>query len=145
MQHARWWRRQGLLCLLAANLHLASAAQCRGLAADDRTVLTFALLCPFLRPSAHCWCMVCCTTASQLAATKGVQAGEDLMGATLLQAEAAEKERKRKEKAEAHLFTIIKLSTRKDMEQQIGTTLFFDLVDQNKVCVAILIRAAQSA
>ena len=67
------------------------------------------------------------------------------MGATLLQAEAAEKERKRKEKAEAHLFTIIKLSTRKDMEQQIGTTLFFDLVDQNKVCVAILIRAAQSA
>eukprot|EP00891_Asterochloris_glomerata_P000046 jgi/Astpho2/46/Aster-07498 len=50
-----------------------------------------------------------------------------------LEAEAAEKERKRKEKAEAHLFTIIKLSTRKDMEQQIGTTLFFDLVDQNKV------------
>lgn len=62
----------------------------------------------------------------------------------LPQAEAAEKERKRKEKAEAHLFTIIKLSTRKDMEQQIGTTLFFDLVDQNKVCVAVLIRAAQS-
>ena len=75
---------------------------------------------------------------------KGVQGAEKLIGAMLPQAEAAEKERKRKEKAEAHLFTIIKLSTRKDMEQQIGTTLFFDLVDQNKVCVAVLIRAAQS-
>ena len=97
---------------------------------------------PFLRLSAYCWSMVCCITASQLAATKDVQAAKNLMGAMLLQAEAAEKERKRKEKAEAHLFTIIKLSTRKDMEQQIGSTLFFDLVDQNKVCVAILICAA---
>ena len=53
-------------------------------------------------------------------------------------------ERKQKETAEACRFTTIKLSTRKDMEQQIGNTLFFDLVDQNKVCVAELLCAAQS-
>ena len=99
----------------------------------------------FLTLSAYCWSMVCCLTASQGAATVYVRVAETLMGAMLLQAEASEKERKRKEKAEAHLFTIIKLSTRKDMEQQIGSTLFFDLVDQNKVCVAILVHAAQSA
>ena len=62
----------------------------------------------------------------------------------LLQVEAAEKERKWKENAEARQFTTIKLSTRKDMEQQIGKTLVSDLVDQNKVCIAELICAAQS-
>lgn len=66
------------------------------------------------------------------------------MGVMLLQAETAEKERQRKEKAEARLFTTIKLSTRRDMEQQIGNTLFFDLVDQDKVGVAELMCAAQS-
>ena len=87
---------------------------------------------------------MCCNTASTLAATEFKLAAAILMGAMLLQAEAAEKKRRQKEKAEARLFTI-KLSSRKDMEQQIGNTIFFDLVDQNKVCKSFLTRAAQPA
>ncbi|CAI7883769.1 unnamed protein product [Closterium sp. NIES-54] len=44
-----------------------------------------------------------------------------------------EKERKRKEKAEAHLFTIIKVSRDEDLFNQIGRDQFFDLVDHERV------------
>ena len=53
----------------------------------------------------------------------------------LLQAEAEEEQKMRE--AEARLFTTtIKLSTWKDMKQQVGRTRQFDLVDHNKVCPA---------
>ncbi len=49
------------------------------------------------------------------------------------QAEAEEKERRRKEKLEAHLYTIIKVARDQDFTQQIGSHQFFDLVDHDKV------------
>lgn len=51
----------------------------------------------------------------------------------LLQAEAEEKEQRRKEKVEAHLYTIIKVARDSDYRTQIGDTQFFDLVDHEKV------------
>ncbi|XP_047177146.1 ubiquitin C-terminal hydrolase 13-like isoform X2 [Vigna umbellata] len=40
---------------------------------------------------------------------------------------------KRKEKAEAHLYTIIKVACDEDLREQIGNDIFFDLVDHDKV------------
>lgn len=54
------------------------------------------------------------------------------------QAEAEEKERRRKEKMEAHLYTIIKVARDQDFKHQIGTNQFFDLVDNDKVLLHIL-------
>eukprot|EP00898_Chlorokybus_atmophyticus_P001501 jgi/Chlat1/2351/Chrsp17S02617 len=50
-----------------------------------------------------------------------------------LKKEHEEKERKRKEKSEAHLYTIIKVAQDSDLERQIGTDIFFDLIDHEKV------------
>ena len=50
-----------------------------------------------------------------------------------LEAEREDKERRRKEKAEAHLFSHIRVVTDADLAQQIGATLWFDLVDHDKV------------
>ena len=50
-----------------------------------------------------------------------------------MQAEAEEKERRRKEKLEAHLYTIIKVARELDFKAQIGDSKFFDLVDHEKV------------
>lgn len=50
-----------------------------------------------------------------------------------LKAEQLEKERRKKEKAEAHLYTLVRVSTDDDFAQQIGTSRFFDLVDHEKV------------
>ncbi|CAI5485408.1 unnamed protein product [Closterium sp. Naga37s-1] len=47
--------------------------------------------------------------------------------------ERQEEERKRKEAAEAHLFTVIKVSCDKDLRQQIGRDRIFDLVDHEHV------------
>ncbi|KFM24284.1 Ubiquitin carboxyl-terminal hydrolase 12, partial [Auxenochlorella protothecoides] len=44
-------------------------------------------------------------------------------------AEQDEKERRRKEKAEAHLYTLVRVSTDADMASQIGRERWFDLVD----------------
>ncbi|CAI5532797.1 unnamed protein product, partial [Closterium sp. Naga37s-1] len=50
------------------------------------------------------------------------------------QAEQEEQEEgKRKEQAEAHLFTVIKVSRDKDLWEQIGSDLIFDLVDHEHV------------
>ncbi|CAI7755295.1 unnamed protein product [Closterium sp. NIES-53] len=50
------------------------------------------------------------------------------------QAEQEEQEeRKRKEQAKAHLFTVIKVSRDKDLWEQIGSDLIFDLVDHEHV------------
>jgi ubiquitin carboxyl-terminal hydrolase 7 len=43
-----------------------------------------------------------------------------------------EKERRKKEKAEAHLYTLVRVSTDNDFAEQIGTSRFFDLVDHEK-------------
>ena len=51
----------------------------------------------------------------------------------LLQVEQDEKERRKKEKAEAHLYTLVRISTDADLRGQIGSSRFFDLVDHDKV------------
>ncbi|XP_029125531.1 ubiquitin carboxyl-terminal hydrolase 13 isoform X2 [Cajanus cajan] len=50
-----------------------------------------------------------------------------------LKKEQEEKEHKKKEKAEAHLYTIIKVAQDKDLKEQIGKDIYFDLVDHDKV------------
>ncbi|XP_009614228.1 ubiquitin C-terminal hydrolase 12-like [Nicotiana tomentosiformis] len=50
-----------------------------------------------------------------------------------LKKEQGEKEQKRKEKAEAHLYTIIKVARDEDLGEQIGKDIYFDLVDHDKV------------
>ncbi|TKY53552.1 Ubiquitin carboxyl-terminal hydrolase 12 [Spatholobus suberectus] len=50
-----------------------------------------------------------------------------------LKKEQEEKELRRKEKSEAHLYTIIKVACDKDLREQIGNDIFFDLVDHDKV------------
>ncbi|CAO2840942.1 unnamed protein product [Amaranthus hypochondriacus] len=50
-----------------------------------------------------------------------------------LKKEQEEKEHKKKEKAEAHLYTIIKVARDDDLTEQIGKDIFFDLVDHDKV------------
>ncbi|PKA50906.1 Ubiquitin carboxyl-terminal hydrolase 12 [Apostasia shenzhenica] len=50
-----------------------------------------------------------------------------------LKKEQEEKEHRKKEKAEAHLYTIIKVARDDDLAQQIGKEIYFDLVDHDKV------------
>ncbi|XP_068493814.1 ubiquitin C-terminal hydrolase 13-like isoform X5 [Phaseolus vulgaris] len=50
-----------------------------------------------------------------------------------LRREQEEKDLKRKEKAEAHLYTIIKVARDEDLCEQIGNDIFFDLVDHDRV------------
>ncbi|KAG4397296.1 hypothetical protein AAZX31_10G113800 [Glycine max] len=50
-----------------------------------------------------------------------------------LKKEQDEKELKRKEKAEAHLYTTIKVACDEDLREQIGNNIHFDLVDYDKV------------
>ncbi|CAK9213983.1 unnamed protein product [Sphagnum troendelagicum] len=50
-----------------------------------------------------------------------------------LKKEHEEKVRKRKDKAEAHLYTIIKVAQDIDLSNQIGKDIHFDLVDHDKV------------
>ncbi|KAH7561340.1 hypothetical protein JRO89_XS10G0213700 [Xanthoceras sorbifolium] len=50
-----------------------------------------------------------------------------------LKKEQEEKEYKKKEKAEAHLYTIIKVARDGDLMEQIGKDIYFDLVDHDKV------------
>ncbi|KAF9595405.1 hypothetical protein IFM89_000323 [Coptis chinensis] len=52
---------------------------------------------------------------------------------TRLKKEQEEKEHKKKEKAEAHLYTIIKVARNEDLAEQIGRDIYFDLVDHDKV------------
>ncbi|XP_020690617.1 ubiquitin carboxyl-terminal hydrolase 12 [Dendrobium catenatum] len=51
-----------------------------------------------------------------------------------LKKEKEVKEHKKKEKSEAHLYTIIKVARDEDLTQHIGRGIFFDLVDHEKVC-----------
>ncbi|KAI8573371.1 hypothetical protein RHMOL_Rhmol01G0271900 [Rhododendron molle] len=50
-----------------------------------------------------------------------------------LKREQEEKDVKKKEKAEAHLYTIIKVARDEDLVEQIGRDIYFDLVDHDKV------------
>ncbi|KAL2585694.1 hypothetical protein AAZV13_13G011301 [Glycine max] len=50
-----------------------------------------------------------------------------------LKKEQEEKEHKKKEKAEAHLYTIIKVARDEELKEQIGKDIYFDLVDHDKV------------
>ncbi|KAL0787731.1 hypothetical protein Bca101_003977 [Brassica carinata] len=50
-----------------------------------------------------------------------------------LKKEQEEKEDKRKYKAEAHLFTTVKVARDEDITEQIGKNMYFDLVDHEKV------------
>ncbi|XP_024396662.1 ubiquitin C-terminal hydrolase 13 [Physcomitrium patens] len=50
-----------------------------------------------------------------------------------LKKEQGEKERKRKDKAEAHLYTVLKIARDEDLSNQIGKQQFFDLVDHDSV------------
>ncbi|KAL8152397.1 hypothetical protein V2J09_010157 [Rumex salicifolius] len=52
---------------------------------------------------------------------------------TRLKKEQEEKEDKKKYKAQAHLFTIIKIARDMDLAEQIGKDVYFDLVDHDKV------------
>ncbi|PWA52381.1 TRAF-like protein [Artemisia annua] len=52
---------------------------------------------------------------------------------TSLKKELEEKEEKRKYKAQAHLYTIIKVARDVDLQEQIGKNSHFDLVDHGKV------------
>lgn len=46
-----------------------------------------------------------------------------------LKAEMEEKELRRRERAEAHLYTLVKIATDHDMKKQIGTTNYWELID----------------
>jgi hypothetical protein len=50
-----------------------------------------------------------------------------------LQAEEAERARLRREREEAHRYTFIRVATIADMRAQVGSDVFFDLVDVSKV------------
>ncbi|XVE75807.1 hypothetical protein DITRI_Ditri12bG0121700 [Diplodiscus trichospermus] len=50
-----------------------------------------------------------------------------------LKKEQEEKEDKRRYKAQAHLYTIIKVARDEDLQEQIGKDIYFDLVDHDKV------------
>ncbi|CAN0879148.1 Ubiquitin C-terminal hydrolase 12 [Linum grandiflorum] len=50
-----------------------------------------------------------------------------------LKKEQEEKEDKKRYKAQAHLFTIIKVARDEDLKEQIGKEIYFDLVDHDKV------------
>ncbi|KAL4386937.1 hypothetical protein GQ457_09G027680 [Hibiscus cannabinus] len=50
-----------------------------------------------------------------------------------LKKQKEENEQKRKEKAEAHLYTVIKVARNEDLVEQIGKYIYFDLVDHEKV------------
>ncbi|CAA2983781.1 ubiquitin carboxyl-terminal hydrolase 12-like isoform X2 [Olea europaea subsp. europaea] len=50
-----------------------------------------------------------------------------------LKKEQEEKEDKRRYKAQAHLYTIIKVARDEDLREQIGKDIFFDLIDHDKV------------
>ncbi|CAO2149339.1 unnamed protein product [Urochloa humidicola] len=50
-----------------------------------------------------------------------------------LKKEQEDKEHKKKEKAEAHLYTIVKVARDEDLKQQIGKDIYFDLADHEKV------------
>ncbi|KAL6654058.1 hypothetical protein ACP70R_007523 [Stipagrostis hirtigluma subsp. patula] len=50
-----------------------------------------------------------------------------------LKKEQEEKDHKKKEKAEAHLYAIIKVARDVDLKEQIGRDIYFDLVDHEKV------------
>ncbi|XP_049401012.1 ubiquitin C-terminal hydrolase 12-like isoform X4 [Solanum stenotomum] len=52
---------------------------------------------------------------------------------TRLKKEQEEKEDKRRYKAQAHLYTIIKVARDEDLREQIGKEIYFDLVDHDKV------------
>lgn len=54
-----------------------------------------------------------------------------------LRAEEQEKEMRRKERSEAHLFTRVRVARDADLEKQIGKSLFFDLVDFNSVDISL--------
>nr|GMD41919.1 ubiquitin carboxyl-terminal hydrolase 12-like isoform X2 [Ipomoea batatas] len=47
--------------------------------------------------------------------------------------EQEEKEDKRRYKAQAHLYTIIKVARDEDLKEQIGKEIYFDLIDHEKV------------
>ena len=50
-----------------------------------------------------------------------------------LEKEQEEKARKKKERLEAHLYTVVRLATHKELVAEIGTDRFFDLVTHDKV------------
>lgn len=54
-----------------------------------------------------------------------------------LEAERKEKELRKKEKQEAHLFTVVKLVRDSDIQEQIGNGRWFDLAATEKVCAPI--------
>lgn len=56
---------------------------------------------------------------------------------TRLRAEEEEKERRRKERAEAHLYTMVSVATDQDLKRQIGSSVFFDLVDTPSIDISL--------
>lgn len=54
-------------------------------------------------------------------------------GHTRVQREQAEKLQQAREEKEKHLYTVIKAARDQDMRDQIGSSLFWDLVDFDKV------------
>ena len=49
------------------------------------------------------------------------------------QAEEAERARLKREREEAHRYTLIRVATTGDMKAHVGSDVFFDLVDVSKV------------
>jgi ubiquitin carboxyl-terminal hydrolase 7 len=57
-----------------------------------------------------------------------------------LTAEAAARERQRRERAEAHLYALVRVATDADLKAQIGSARFFDLVDFSAVEAQLKVR-----
>lgn len=60
------------------------------------------------------------------------------------QAEQEDKERRKKEKAEAHLYTLVRVSTDADVAGQVGTARFFDLVDHEQASLGFHRRGSRA-
>ena len=57
-----------------------------------------------------------------------------------LEQEQAEKARKKKERMEAHLYTVVRVATAKDLAQQIGGERYFDLVSHEEIGTSLRIK-----
>ena len=99
---------------------LLSAARCKAMLLGARHVLASAYCLQPSRPD----CQQCLQV-------KETDIAEHVRAR--LAKDKAEKERRRKEKEEAHLYINARVARDEDMREQIGNTLTFDLVDFDKV------------
>ncbi len=56
-----------------------------------------------------------------------------ILGMWLMQRQEEERGRKAREEKDKHLYTVIKAARAQDLQEQIGNTLFWDMVDFEQV------------